>query len=354
MAKQTIMDLNVGSNTLDPKTQFIKFEGDNNTLLWRVSGRILNAKAEIIVPETHTAIYIKDGIMQNLLEGGRHQVFETKKGIFGITKKVDAVDIDLVFLSKTCKLRVLWGTRSPIKLRDDMTEIPVTVRANGEFSVNIATPRQFYLELVGADKNFTLQSLKDRLATRLLSYIEPVVAQFMKDEKLSYVDISANKRKMSDAILPTVKNLFLEDYGLKVFDFTIADVSIADEEIRAIEDELAARRDELKDKMNAKEIAAELERLKDKEWEREMYLRNLEMASKEKYYEVLKILGWPNGRPNGGMGVFCPNCGNQVSPTMAFCPNCGKPVGNGKKICTKCGSENENTASFCSKCGNKL
>lgn len=352
MAK-TIKDLNVGSNTLDPKTQFIKFEGDNETLLWRTSGRIMNAKAEIIVPETHCAVYIKDGVMQNILEGGRHPVFETKKVLF-FTKKNDAVDIDLVFLSKTCKLRVLWGTRSPIKLRDDITEIPVTVRANGEFSVNVATPRQFYLELVGADKNFTLQSLKERLATRLLSYIEPVIASFMKNEKLSYVDISANKRKMSDAILPEVANLFLADYGLKVFDFTIADVSIADEEIRAIEDELAYRREEIKDKKNAKEIADELERLKDKEWEREIYLRNLEMADKDKYYEVLKILGWPNGKPNGGLGVFCPNCGNQVGPTMAFCPNCGKPVGNGKKHCPKCGAENENTSSFCCKCGTKL
>ena len=131
MAK-TIKDLNVGSNTLDPKTQFIKFEGDNETLFWRTSGRIMNAKAEIIVPETHCAVYIKDGVMQNILEGGRHPVFETKKVLFW-TKKNDAVDIDLVFLSKTCKLR------------DDITEIPVTVRANGEFSVNVATPRQFYL-----------------------------------------------------------------------------------------------------------------------------------------------------------------------------------------------------------------
>ena len=74
----------------------------------------------------------------------------------------------------------------------------------------------------------------------------------------------------------------------------------------------------------------------------------------DKYYEVLKILGWPNGKPNGGLGVFCPNCGNQVGPTMAFCPNCGKPVGNGKKHCPKCGAENENTSSFCCKCGTKL
>ncbi len=349
-----ISDFEMGTGTFDPKTEIIKFEGDNDQLFWRVAGEIINPKAQIVIPETHSAIYIKDGVMQNILEGGRHQVFELKKGLFGY-KKVDAVTLDIIFMSKTCKLKVLWGTKAPIKLRDTDTNIPVTLRGHGEFEVQICNPRKFYLEVVGSDKNFNIQNIRDRLQVRMLSYIEPVISDFMKDEKLSYVDIASSKRKMSDAVLPTISKLFENDYGLKVYSFTIAEISIADEEIEAIENELESRRLEEKDKKNAKEIVDELERLKDKELEREVYLKKLEQEDTDKYYEVLKMLGWPNGKPNGGNGgQFCPNCGSPYNATMKFCPGCGKALPGGKKICSKCGNENSSESMFCSNCGNKL
>ena len=352
---KTNIELNMGINTLDPKAEYIKFEGDNSQLFWRVAGDICNPKAEIIIPETHNAIYVKDGVMQNLLDAGRHPIFDVKKGLFG-TKKVGAVSVDVVFMSKTCKLKVLWGTRTPISGRDFMTQIPVEIKANGEFEVQISNPRQFYLELVGSDKSFTVDALRERLIVRMLSYIEPEIASFMQRENISYIDIAANKRKLADNILPAISKLFSEDYGLKVFSFTIADIMIGDEEKAKIEDELKARRVEEKEKKDAKEVAAELERLADKEWDREVYLKKLDQEDHDKYLEVLKILGWSSDAANRkGKGQFCPNCGAPINATMKFCNNCGKPLaGAGKRICPKCGRENESGAAFCSNCGEKL
>ncbi len=360
MSKDNVKVLDMGAtHQLDENTKFIKFEGDNSQFFWRVCGDICNPDAEIIIPETHQAIYVKDGVMQEVLEGGRHRIFDVQKGGFlGLGKKKVHATVDIIFVSKTCKVLVKWGTRPPIRLRDDITEIPVTVFANGEFEVQIHNPKKFYLEIVGADKNFTIESLRERCIARMMLFVEPAIARFMHDNKLTYVDISSNKADMSRSIEPVIKKLFIEETGLQTFAFTIKDIQINETEIQAIEDELQRRRDEIKSKKEAKEIADELERIADKEWEREIYLKQLEQADRDKYYEVLKILGWPNGVPsknnNSRGGQFCPNCGTPYNPNDKFCSGCGKPLPGGKKRCSKCNKEVDTGSKFCPNCGNKV
>jgi hypothetical protein len=268
---------------------------------------------------------------------------------------VDAVTLDIIFISKTCKVKVLWGTREPIRSRDPLTQIPVTIRSNGEFTIQIDNPKKFYLEIVGADKVFNIESLKERLAARMLSFVEPVIAKYMHDKQMSYVDVSAEKKNIQDTILPEVDKMFVEEDGLKCSSFTIYSISIDDAQMEAIEDKLAQERDELKEKKDAKEIAAEVERLGDKEWERSLLLKNLEQADRDKYYEVLKVLGWPdaNGAGKSG-GHFCPKCGHSYEQGMKFCPGCGNPLPGGKTVCPKCGKENPSDAAFCFNCGTKL
>ena len=360
MSKNEVKVLEMGaSHQLDENIKFIKFEGDNSQFFWRVCGDICNPDAEIIIPETHQAIYVKDGVMQEVLEGGRHKIFDVQKGGFlGLFKKKVHATVDIIFVSKTCKVLVKWGTRNPIKLRDDVTEIPVTVRANGEFEIQIQNPKKFYLEIVGADKNFTIESLKERCMNRMMLFVEPAIAKYMHDKKITYVDISQNKADMSLSIEPVIRQRFIEETGLQTFGFTIANIQIDQNEIIAIEDELQRRKDEIKERKEATEIADELERIADKEWEREIYLKQLEQADRDKYYEVLKILGWPNGDPkqksNGRGGQFCPNCGASYGPNDKFCSGCGKPLPGLKAHCPKCGKELDSGAKFCSGCGNQM
>jgi rubrerythrin len=345
----------IQTEKLDPNTDVIKFEGDNSVFFRRVSGDFVNPLLQISVPETHRVIYIKNGQMQEVLDAGLYPVFQVQKGLFGHIKKVDAVTLDIIFISKTCKVKVLWGTREPIRSRDPLTQIPVTIRSNGEFTIQIDNPKKFYLEIVGADKVFNIESLKERLAARMLSFVEPVIAKYMHDKQMSYVDVSAEKKNIQDTILPEVDKMFVEEDGLKCSSFTIYSISIDDAQMEAIEDKLAQERDELKEKKDAKEIAAEVERLGDKEWERSLLLKNLEQADRDKYYEVLKVLGWPdaNGAGKSG-GHFCPKCGHSYEQGMKFCPGCGNPLPGGKTVCPKCGKENPSDAAFCFNCGTKL
>lgn len=272
--------------------QVIKYEGDNTELFKRISADGLEPDARIVVPETHNAIFIKDGILMDTLQSGSYEIFEEKS-----KRKCKNVSVEVIYLSKTARLKVMWGTKTRFSFRDPETDVPVKVGAHGEFEVQISNPRKAYMVLIGAEDEYTVQDLKERLATRMLSKVEPAIAGAMRSGGLTFDRMSEHKDEIAQSVLPVLSKMFEEDYGLKMFSFTIASVVISDEDIAAIED---ARK-------NVSHRAA---------------------------------------------GI-CPYCGAPYSAGDKFCSACGKPV-SAKKACPKCGKLNEGGAKFCSDCGEKL
>lgn len=268
----------------------IKYTGDNTELFRRVSGENLDPDARIIVPETHNAIFIKDGVLMDTLNSGSYEVFEDKS-----RKKCKNSVVEVIYLSKTARLNVLWGTKTRFDFRDPETDVPVKLGAHGEFEVQISNPRKAYMVLIGAENSFTVQDLKDRLSLRMMSKVEPAIARAMREGGLSFDRVSEHKDEIAQAVLPELSKMFDEDYGLKIFSFTIAGIMVSDEDIAAIR---AARAE-----------------------------------GKQK-------------------NAVCPHCGAAVSSEDKFCPACGQPVAG--KLCKKCGKLNSVDAKFCSDCGAKF
>ena len=358
----------------------IKYEGNNEELYCKMSLDECSLDTKIIVPETHNAVFLKDGILMNVLQSGAYPAFETeKRGFFG-KRASTSCTVDVIYLSKTARLKVLWGTKMPFKARDPLTDIVVTVGCGGEFEVQIGNPRKAYLELIGAMKNFSLQELKDRLAGRMVVYVEDAIARAMREKEISYDRFSEHKIAIGDSIKETVGKLFEEDYGLKLFSFTLARVVIPEEDIETIKQHLQEIKDEKKreeeeekqkrleeeerarQEMDDDKRRREEERLDDKDWERQKWLLELKSKDYEKYLEVVKALGvdpMAGNAPSGNAGgkkayAFCAKCGNSLDISDAFCPNCGTPTKETKQTCPKCGKEVASGAKFCSSCGNAL
>ena len=367
-----VTQVNVGNkNGFDPNTKNIHFEGANDVFFWRTSGNVLNPDCSIIVPPTHSAVYIKDGKLQDIYDGGKYKVYEyTKKpGLFN-KGKVDAVDVDIIFVNKTIKVLVKWGTKEPIIYREPITENLVHIRGGGEFEVQISNPKQFYLEIIGADKLYTIDSLKERIDTRLMSFFGDALQKVIRENVYSYLDIQTYMKQIGDSILPLINEYMNNDVGLNVTSFTVERLGIQDDEVEKIEKELAEKREELKLKKDSKELADELERIADKAyarkkdeseiiWQRELLLKQLQLADKDKYYDVLKILAEHSENNFGNIPVTpknnysnkCPKCGKINDLNAKFCIDCGTKLFSEKRYCPECGKEVSDDAKFCMNCG---
>lgn len=355
--KNQITTLNLGDvQSLSPDAKLIRFEGTNEDFFWRLGcENFSNPDAEIVVPPTHQCAIVVDGHQQDIKGGGRYRIFpEAKRGLFGIKKK-ELHDVQLIFMNKTIKFYFPWRAR-PIELHDPLTEIPVHLTAEGRYEVRISDPNRFWQEIVGTIKQWSGTELENRLGEIMVADIRPHIAKYALEHALPYTRIASELSEMSQVIRPGVVAA-LDHAGLELFTLIITDIDIEEEEKLQIEYALKKERAELKEKKNAQEIAKEVERLGDKQWEREIYLRKLESADKDKYYEVLKILGWPaksEERRAAPIGHFCPNCGHSYEQGQAFCVQCGTRLGDAKTICPECHTELPANAAFCPHCGHKM
>ncbi len=269
----------------------IKFNGSNDKLLTRYVLETLNPKMTLIVPETHNAILIKDGQMLQTLSSGKYML----SNFIDFKTEIDSA-IEILFMSKTAKLKLLWGTASKLLMYDETIQENYKLGLSGDFEVQVGDPRKCYLYLVGVAEDLTSIALQDRLMSNVVSVVETVIVDYVKTNKIPFNQIAVNKKEMSQKVLTSLSHKLMSEYGIAVFSFNIANIIIDDEDLARLGNSYRAKTEKQK---------------------------------------------------------VCKGCGKPLSENAKFCAYCGKSV-NEEKICPKCGKENQQNSLFCCNCGEKL
>lgn len=330
-----------------------ELEIQENKMFVRKNVDKLEANARVIVEETHTAVLIKDGKLQDTLSAGAYPLFDTKK-VFFHNIKIGANTISLIYMSKTAEMKGKWGTPVPFDFRDPVADVPISVGASGEYGIRIYDPRQFYLNVIGAIKDCTVEALAARLRERIVNEIKPALAKQMIEKKLSYYNLAENTKDVSDGILPVFQDMLRREYGLDMTYFLISNIMIKPEDKKKIEAVLEKRKEKLETRDDYRWWVAEYERLADRQFEREKLMRELESQDYAKYLKVCEVVGWKGDGQKGKGGMFCTHCGAPYTATDKFCGKCGHKVGDWKVVCPSCGHENSSGNQFCASCGKKL
>jgi len=186
-----------------------------------LSGDISNTK--VIIDETHVAIILKDGMALETLHPGIYPI-QVKKALF--SGSIDTQRLELFYISKTAKVRVLWGTPALFDVHDPISDVPIKMGASGEIEIRIKNPRQFYVELVGANKKFTVDDLKDRLKGVILSRIEPTITSFIELNEVHIDRIGEEKLAMGNFIQRDLNKQLSLNYGLEVSSAIVSNVNV--------------------------------------------------------------------------------------------------------------------------------
>ena len=275
----------------------ITFEGNNDQLFTRKKlEKGVSPKLTLIVPETHNAILVKDGQMLQTLSSGRYLVSR----FVDLKTETDA-KVEVLFMSKTAKLKLLWGTAQMFLMYDPTLDDNYKVGMSGNFDVQIGDPRKCYLYLVGANENMTSEELQSRLVLTVVSVLENEVVEYAQQNRVPFNQLTVKKRDISAKVLSKINQKLMSDYGIAVFTFNIANVIID---------------------------SADLERLSKAK-------KNAPVEQTEK------------------KTLVCRECGNVLKETAKFCDNCGAKVER-RMVCPDCGTENAGDSKFCLNCGCKL
>ncbi len=267
----------------------IKFNGSNEKLLARYVVDNLASRPSLIVPETHNAILIKDGQMLQTLSSGKYVLTD----FLDIKTELNS-SIEVLFMSKTAKLKLRWGTANKLLMFDEALQENYHLGLSGDFEVQVGDPRKCYLYLVGVSEDLTSDALQERLMSNVVSVVETVVVEFVQANNIPFNKIATYKKEMSQKVLTALSHKLMSEYGIAVFSFNIANIIIDSEELNRMNSHLKGQA------------------------------------------KVLVCSGC--GAPLNENDKFCSKCGKSTSASDV-CPTCGKQVPTGSAFCPSCGQK---------------
>ena len=221
----------------------IKNTGSSDMLIWRQPEEDFNNNSTLIVMPGEKAVFVNEGVIEQIFESGTYKL-STKNYPFisrlknMLTGGISIFNCVVYFIKTSQSMEILWGTDSPIQVRDKLIGIATKLRCRGSYKVQISDPAKFMEDLIGSKKLELLQDdLKAYFSSEFQSKIKSVIARALNESEAELLGIDARLDEFSDSIQPYMQEI-LGEYGLRCVKFTVSAIDINDDELRRRYDEI--------------------------------------------------------------------------------------------------------------------
>ena len=219
----------------DGLASIIKYEGGNNTLVWKHPIEDFNMGSQLIVHESQEAIFFRDGQALDLFGPGRYTL-ETQQ--LPILEKLYQLPTDtegtfhseVYFINKVVQTAIKWGTSDKVRFIDPLTGVPLELGACGNLNLQVENSRKLLTKLVGTMKGISWEDHHD-FAQSLQTTFRPMIVQTVKanlasaiiDKAIDLLEIDQHlpeiSEKLHQAMLPE-----FQEYGLNIPQFYVTAV----------------------------------------------------------------------------------------------------------------------------------
>ena len=381
-------------------TDIIKYEGDNNTFIWKHPCEDFNSLTQLIVHENQEAIFFMNGQALDSFSAGRYTLESQNiplisKALNLATGGKSPFHCEVYFINKTEQMAIKWGTDSKVQYVEPTYGFPISIGASGEMSLRASNARRLLLKLVGTENLLSQQGLVGYFRAVLMARVKTYIAQVMKSNAINIFEIDESLTIFSDAIKKLLVNDFA-DYGVALEQFFVTNIVKPDGDkqyeqfkelhFRQYADVAAARLRQqvsiIDAETEAKKVVIDSQAQATKRaqegytYAQERGFDVAEAAASNEGVGQMTNLGVGLGMMSGVGGVvggvvgnavgdamsnidlsaditYCENCGAKLLAGASFCDDCGAPVAKSSDICANCGYKFERVGKFCPKCGTK-
>ncbi len=363
----------------------IKYEGDNDTFVWKHPCEDFNTTTQLIVHESQQALFFMNGQALDLFEAGRHTLHTQNIPLINkfFNRAYDDTSpfhCEVYFINKTEQMAVKWGTDSKVEYVEPTYGFPIQIGANGEMTLRVEDARRLLIKIVGTENELTQSGLLQKLRAFLMTKIKPYFANYIKQNAINIFEIDQKLSDMSEAMQKLLVPDFL-DYGISLVNFFILEIAKPENDpsykkFKEIHFRQYADIAEAKIRQSVGIIEEETEKQR-------MIIESQGLATKrqiegytyaqERGFDVAE--GFAKNEGSGGNmanlgiglgimgsvgnavgGVVNQAIGSAAQSPLAKCPNCGTLMPQNAKFCLECGSKLEASDAReveCPKCGNK-
>jgi membrane protease subunit (stomatin/prohibitin family) len=223
----------------DGLASIIKYEGDNETLVWKHPIEDFNMGSQLIVHESQEAIFFRDGQALDLFGAGRYTL-ETQQ--LPLLEKLYQLPTDtegtfhseVYYINLATQMGIKWGTDSKVRLFDPGSGLHVELGASGEFNIRVTNSRKLLLKVVGTTGGLTQEQLlgnngKGFFRAMVMTQVKSYLAQAIRESGISVLEIDERLMELSQALLEKI-NPKLAEYGLEMSEFYVSRVVTPDDD----------------------------------------------------------------------------------------------------------------------------
>lgn len=225
----------------DGLASIIKYEGDNDTFIWKHPIEDFNYGSQLIVHESQEAIFFKDGQALDLFGPGRYTL-ETQQ--LPLLEKVYKLPTDtegtfhseVYFINKTVQMGIKWGTPDKVRFIDPLTGVPLELGASGAINMMVSDSRKLLVKLVGTmsgiaweDQSGFTKSIQNSFRPLIANSVKTNLPAVIKDGAIDLLEIDEKidviSNSLREAILPG-----FEEYGLTIPQFYVTSIVLPEDD----------------------------------------------------------------------------------------------------------------------------
>lgn len=224
----------------DGMASIIKYEGDNETLVWKHPVEDFNMGSQLIVHESQEAIFFRDGQALDLFGAGRYTL-ETQQ--LPLLEKFYRLPTDtestfhseVYYINMATQMGIKWGTDSKVRLFDPASGLHIELGASGEFNIRVINSRKLLLKVVGTTGGLGQSDFlgtgngKGFFRGMVMAQVKSFLAQTIRENGINVLTIDEHLMALSVALQEKI-NAGLEAYGLTMPEFFVSRILTPDDD----------------------------------------------------------------------------------------------------------------------------
>lgn len=401
---------NRGAKSDPSSTHFfnvIKNTASGEFLLWKNPEEDFNDGSTLIVAENEQALFVKDGLVQQVFNGGRYSL-DTENYPFlsslrnALSGGVSSFHCEIYYVRVSDSHEVYWGTKTPIQIRDPVVGIPVSIRARGSYRIRVGNAKQFFLKMVGNNElYFTQEEVVRYCQSQFEGIIKSVIAKELAESHTEILGVCENQLDFAKKIRPLIEDVF-SSYGLLLVNFAIEALDVPMDDPYRLKIEMAnaeriamlqtGQASNLLEADRIDQVTGARSRAFDRlgaNWGRQQsadilnglatnpssggiaslgaglgvgvaaggsigsMAQNLFFVPNQEFSELSGNGSSNDCRADVDQHVDCPVCGSRIVAGCKFCPECGQKI-IADHLCSGCGAVVRQESKYCPECGRKL
>ncbi len=206
----------------------IKYEGDNQTFVWKHPEEDFNTGSQLIVHEAQEAIFFLNGQALDSFQPGRYEL--DTQNIPLLNKVINLPSggespfhAEVYFINLVEQMGISWGTNSKIQFMDPEFNFPLSIGASGEMALAVREPKKLLLKIVGTEAILSQDSLIKYFKSFLQTRIKAANAPAIPENTQSIFQMDAQLVELSNEVKKRLQPDFNE-YGLELTQMMITTV----------------------------------------------------------------------------------------------------------------------------------